>query len=317
MIGELPKLFGKTFLIGYLLPGAVAFLFGAGILDYYLGTSIYGWLIDVIGGHDEKQLAIRLSLALAGAWILGTVLLSINHNLIRILEGYGRVNPARLMRWRSKRIFRGLTDEHTGIENRRVDGKVPPNLRGAHSRVRYRLANEFPEREDLVLPTRFGNVVRAFERYPQIIYSTEAIETWPRLQALIPERYGAMLDDAKAQLDFWVNLWFGFVVLGIGSAGVLVWKGPCGLAVPALVSFALAVAAARAARTAAAQWGMLVKGAFDLYRGELSKQLGLEIPRSVAHERQMWASVSRTFLNRRPDDADKLTIFRPLKRDEE
>ena len=43
------------------------------------------------------------------------------------------------------------------------------------------LEKRFPDGENLVLPTRFGNVVRAFEVYPRRQYQIAAIEIWPRL----------------------------------------------------------------------------------------------------------------------------------------
>jgi len=282
-------------------------------LDAFGYTSSYGWALSVFGSADEKQLAFRLGLAVAVVWVAGVILLSINHNLIRILEGYGALNPARILKYWSMRVFDKLSAEHEKIEKQRVDGKIPPGLMGAHSRVRLRLGNEFPEQRRLLLPTRFGNVVRAFERYPQVIYSIDAITTWARLQALIPQAYAGLLDDAKAQLDFWVNLWFGFSVLALGALGLLAYSRQWSLTLVFMAALVVAVIAAKVGQTAAAQWGAFVKGAFDLYRGELCKQLGLEMPRSVESERQMWTRISQTFLFRRPEYADALTRFRPLK----
>lgn len=317
MFGELPKLLGKTFLIGYLLPAALIILSAAALLDLYKYSSIYSWGLGILGSADEKQLAFRLGLAVVIAWAAGVLLLSINHNLIRLLEGYGPFNPARLLKCWSSRAFDKLVAEDKAIEAKRVDGKIPPDLRGDHSRVRARLGNEFPEEKRLLLPTRFGNVIRAFERYPQVTYGIEAIHTWPRLQALIPESYTGLLEDAKAQLDFWVNLWFGFAVLAVGTLGFLAYSRQYSLGLVFAVAVVLAMAAAKVGQTAAAQWGVLVKGAFDLYRGELCKQIGLEMPRSVESERQMWTRVSQTFLFRRPEYAEKLTVFRPLRVEED
>jgi hypothetical protein len=316
MFGELPKLLGKTFLIGYMLPAALALLAEAALSDAYLRTSIYRWALATLGSADEKQLAFRLGLAVAIAWVAGVVLLSINHTLIRLLEGYGLLNPARLLKWWSVSVFDGLTAEHDAIEAQRVDGRIPPQLAPAHSRVRLRLGNEFPEEGRLLLPTRFGNVIRAFERYPQVIYKIDAIHTWPRLQAFVPEAYAGLLDDAKAQLDFWVNVWFGLCVLAISAAALFICSGNCSLGFVFAAAVILAMAAAKGGQMAAAQWGELVKGAFDLYRGDLCKQLGLEMPRSIESERAMWTSVSQTFIFRRAEYADGLTHFRPLKGEE-
>jgi hypothetical protein len=323
LFGELPKLLGKTFLIGYLLPAAVLLLGGAALSDFFLHAGFHDHVVAFFAVNDEKVLAFRLGLSVAVAWVAGVVLLSINHNLIRLLEGYGRFNPARLLKSRSTAVFDRLTAEHAAIETQRVSGKIPQALVASHFLVRYRLGNEFPEQRRLLLPTRFGNVLRAFERYPQVIYSMDSIHIWPRLQALIPENYRSLLDDAKAQLDFWVNLWFSFLLLALGTLAIFIYArnytlGPTNYTLGAVSAAAviLAIGAAKLAQTAAAQWGMLVKGAFDLYRGELCKQLGLDMPQSLEDERQMWRRVSQTFLLRRAEYADDLTRFRPRKNEE-
>ena len=313
MFGELPKLLGKTFLIGYLLPAALTVLAIAAVLDFSELTTVYAAGYTLFGSADEKQLAFRLGLMLAITWVFGIVLLAINYNLIRLLEGYGAVNPARLWKAWSISIFRDLTKRHGEIEAKRVDGKVPAELQAEHGRLRLRLGNDFPERESLVLPTRFGNVVRAFERYPQLIYGIDAISAWPRLQALIPEGYMNLLDESKSQLDLWINLWFGSLLAAATALAMFAYSGECILILPATGAVVVALLCAKVAQRAGAHWGVLVKGAFDLYRGELCKQLGFEMPRSIAVERSMWRVVSQAFLYRRGEYADSFTQYRPLK----
>ena len=317
MFGELPKLLGKTFLIGYLLPAALIVLALAAVLDVSALTSVFAAGYKLLGSADEKQLVFRLGLLLAIIWLVGVVLLAINYKLIRILEGYGAANPARLWRGWSSGIFLDLTARHEAIETQRVDGRVPEPLQAEHRLLRRRLGNEFPEAESLVLPTRFGNVVRAFERYPQVIYGIEAINTWPRLQAVIPAGYLTLLDEAKAQLDLWVNLWFGGLLVAAVALAALIWSGTCAAIFAILAALVLAVASAKVAQDAAGQWGALVKGAFDLYRGELCKQLGFEMPRSITVERSMWTAAGQAFLYRRRDYADNFTRYRPLEGREE
>jgi hypothetical protein len=84
----------------------------------------------------------------------------------------------------------------------------------------------------LTLPTRFGNAIRSFEVYSRIIYGLEAIDGWPRLLAVIPADYRQAIDDAKAQVDFWVNIWMGSLLIWMGSlliwmGSLLIWMRPC------------------------------------------------------------------------------------------
>jgi hypothetical protein len=39
------------------------------------------------------------------------------------------------------------------------------------------------------------------------MYGMDAVYGWNRLQAVIPTVYRDLVNDAKAQVDFWVNLW--------------------------------------------------------------------------------------------------------------
>ena len=183
-----------------------------------------------------------------------------------------------------------------------------------------RLSNEFPESRHLILSTRFGNIVRAFERYPQVIYNIDAIRSWTRLQAVLPDGYKASLEAAKAVLDFFVNLWFGATLIATIAFYGIIFIAVVGsqsgsmraAVVTAVCGILSAILAAKYAQGAAAQWGELVKGAFDLYRGDLCRQLGFELPRSIERERQMWAPICRTMIYRQARYADQFTVFRPL-----
>jgi hypothetical protein len=316
LFGELPKIFGKEFLIGHFLPAAVFFVAAAIAADLSGSFPVFDLLKKTFVEVEEKKLAFNLGFTLLLVWAVATLLLVLNFKLIRVLEGYGAVNPARLLKWRSLRLFDQL--------NARVDRiSEKPRISNAElserRRLRTRLANEFPEQRNLVLPTRFGNVVRAFERYPQIIYNIEAIRSWIRLQAVLPEAYKNSLDAAKTVLDFFVHIWFGSVVIAVaallrlayvmsshidgGFAWTLLVISGCG-------AFS-ALLAAKSAQEAAGQWGELVKAAFDLYRGDLCKQLGFELPREIERERRMWAPICRTMIYRQARYAAEFTEFRP------
>lgn len=318
MFGELPKMFGRGFVVGYLLPTALITAAIALSLHAVGYIQVDMVLKKTVVDADEKVLAIRLGLGVAILWVLALVLLVINFPLIRILEGYGRINPARLWEWWPHYLFDTMAPRLGALDQKRKTGPANEAEDSERRTLRERLAVELPERKDLILPTRFGNVVRAFERYPQIIYGIEPIRTWMRLQAVIPQDYGQMLDDAKTMLDFYVNLWFGAILVaaivfgGLLHDCYLTLSSPYAAAsgVTIVIALMTAVGSAKQAQGTAAQWGELVKGAFDLYRGELCKQLGLEMPASIDQERKMWEAMGQTMLYRQADYANKLTEFR-------
>jgi hypothetical protein len=160
---------------------------------------------------------------------------------------------------------------------------------------------DFPTDASLILPTKLGNAIRAFEYYPDREYGIDGVTVWLRLIAKIDPAYAAAIDDAKTSFDFMINLSFLSAVSVVMqlAAGVFSRKplaSPGGLftwliflLITALLSFAfyhLSISRASA-------WGETVKAAFDLYRKDLLAQLGYELKlKTRSEEREVWDSIS-------------------------
>jgi hypothetical protein len=107
-----------------------------------------------------------------------------------------------------------------------------------------------------------------------------------------------------------VNLWAGAIV-GIVAYVVLslltrTLPHPWIPFVCALI----AVGFAFTARFAANDWAMLGMSAFDLFRGDLAKKLGLRLPNYMPAERHMWQLVSHMIVYRSRESADRLDLYR-------
>src|ERR1035441_138725 len=66
--------------------------------------------------------------------------------------------------------------------------------------------------------------------------------------------------------------------------------------VGAVISGTIGVLLYFAACPNAANWGEVVRGAFDLYRHDLVRQLGVEVPKApitLSDERKLWRSIQR------------------------
>jgi hypothetical protein len=307
MFGKLPDLFGKAFAIGFFLPAAVVAVGIAGIL------SLHGMPKSIADfAQDEKTLGSTVAVALI--WLFSIVLMAINTTIIRTLEGYGPFNPLRLGARLERRRFEKLLQEITDVDGqifKAEDGHTDPepSLLNRSRDAHIMRAARFPDERNL-LPTRFGNVIRAFEVYSRDVYGIESIQGWPRLVAVIPADYQAIVDEAKAQLDFWINLSLGGILLAAFYAvSALIHGAWVGIWIPIICFVVTGGACTRIAASAAA-WGELVTAAFDLYRGDLCKQLGLAMPPDLAGERAMWAAVSRTAIYRSAENADPLDPFR-------
>lgn len=301
MIGALPQLFGKNFLIGYALPATLIVLALIALADLDLGTGLYASFVVFMTKETDKLPLAKFGVLVLAIWSVAVLLVGVNYQLTRLLEGYGRFNPARLWRFHALRAFRDLGATMVAHDDARDR---------AYAVAAATRAANFPEAEDLVLPTRFGNILRAAERYPQIVYTMEPIQIWTRLQSVVPAPHLAAIDDAKAGLDFWVNLWFGALVLGAAEIALWAWRGHLAQPLLPLAALVAAPVLAKLAQAAALQYGMLIKATFDLFRGALCEQLGFEMPATAAGERALWEKVSQTLLYADPDVADGLAHYR-------
>ena len=79
---------------------------------------------------------------------------------------------------------------------------------------------EYPSTEDQVLPTSFGNAVRAYEDYSRVVYGFESINGWSRLQAVMSKEFMEILGSSRARVDLWLNLLF-LAILFLGEALLL------------------------------------------------------------------------------------------------
>jgi hypothetical protein len=203
-----------------------------------------------------------------------------------------------------------VLEAQANIDAARARGEDPPKSPPGHAERLHKAVCEFPDNAEFILPTRFGNRFRGFEVYSRVVYGLDAIPAWPRLQAVMPEHARKMLADAKAEVDFCVNLSLGGWLAGLLYLGLAVaaWRLPA-LWMP-VIAVIVGWASYWLATSAAMNFGSYVKSAFDLYRGELASQLGLDLPRSAEAEREMWRAASRMMIYRSAARANDLTRFR-------
>jgi len=126
--------------------------------------------------HDLNLTAVLAMLALV--WVIAITLLAINRPYVRFLEGYGRFNP---LRWLFSRHMKTRFDEDADsalkdqqdVEAARKVGSAEPRLPGHEKRLLHAVEN-YPDKKEWVLPTKFGNQHRAIEVYSRVVYGLEA-----------------------------------------------------------------------------------------------------------------------------------------------
>jgi hypothetical protein len=218
--------------------------------------------------------------------VLSALLSSLDTQLIQLYEGYPWQNSllGRGMAWLQRRKMEALRRRSGLLWELAADDGTPERtvINSARSEAGKDLLQNFPDEPRLVLPTRFGNIMRAFERYPWVQYGMDAIYLWPRLVAVIPEPYA-------------LSYLTGVLCVATVAAG-LAYLPPDPAAhvlAPAAVFLGASVWLYHRSFDAAADWGHFVKGAFDLYRGELLKKMGYQQqPLSRAKERDLWNRIS-------------------------
>ena len=290
--------FTRAIILGALFPAAIFVLLWLVVVAPLLPPGFALPAPQVLG---EERSVVSLTVA---TLVVAVLLFNLDVPLMQLYEGYPWERS-----WlgrRKKRAHRARREEERKRAEMIFELTTPAYGRTAgygrlvaeRSRVRRRLPENYPDRDDLVLPTRLGNVLRAFERYPSVQYEIDAIYFWPRLAAVIPDAYAKALDDARTSFVFLLSLSFlsGVLALATLAAG-LVYLPPSPLARVFVPALALAAAAAwlyRLSLGPAHTWGTFVKGAFDLYRWDLLARLGYQQrPRTRVEERALWSRVTQ------------------------
>jgi hypothetical protein len=325
MFTGLSKLADKSFVLGFFLPaliGTVAII--ALNKDWEPASTLFkNWM--------NQQSFANLTVVLLIVWTLSVLLMAGSRWMYRVLEGYAWplaqpfLKKLQLKRRKSQRVrVRKAYDAHlaappatasiNGSEDKdREQNRLHEELRYQYSLLLRGLYLEYPEQRHLVLPTRFGNVLRAFEIYPGTVYGVESIHAWPRLLAVIPKDYQIILADARAPVDFFVSLVFVSFFVGTVSlirSAVAVAGGTGALKAmefgsAGVVAFVMCRFFYLAAVSSAITWGEIVKSAFDLYLPSLANAMGYALPETLEERRCFWDALASQFQFQKPIRPEK------------
>lgn len=316
MFSDLPGLFDRNFVVGYLLPAILLVVATCLIISLASGFQIIGLQLSsqqfgtsgvfpVI--QDVEGAALLLAALALQCLILAAFLLATNHVLVRFLEGYlppiSWLRPVAIKRYRR---FRARLD--SAIEDylrEHEQGEITTMTKKRYRELLRTKVDRYPDQEEFVLATTFGNVIRAAEVYSRLMYGADSIPIWPRLLAVVEAEFKKSIESAKAMVDFSVNGFFACFIL-IFEALVL-------FSLPADRSFlwsrywitfpllmVLCVGFYRLAVSSALQWGILIRATSDLYLDDLAETLRIELPKEQQQRKAMWQAISRSFLYLEP-----------------
>jgi len=293
VLAGLPRLLGREFLIGFVLP-ATLFLLSLKAID---GSFDIG-LLTVAKDTEVLGIVIVPFVII----LIAILLTAINRPIIRTLEGYGKLNPLRLCR--SRQIYKFNKEVKPVLEEKkRLDAarKIDPNAVSRlsdFSTLLLKAVTYYPDEAEFVLPTKFGNIMRAAEVYPRVVYEIESIQAWNRLQLLLPNRAKEQIKESRAMLDFIVNLLFLSSLIILVYLGFSIWRHDSPHMFIPLIALLTIVVAWIYLPVTATQWGETIKSVFDIHRGLLARNLGFTVPKDPEEEVHMWDQISRMMVFR-------------------
>jgi hypothetical protein len=239
MISSLPKLADRTFIIGFLLPTILFFL---ALISLFSEADPFASILSAIAETEKWDKIAYLIILL---WTFSILLQIINNIQYQILEGYTwPLKNINALRRREEARFDELNSRVTELKKKRYKDKLRLTAEEESELMDkwVEFTQKFPERREILLPTRFGNAILAFEQYSNEIYEADSVTLWSHMSSVIPKEFQAYIGDARAQVDGLVNIVFFSLIIAIfslvrglvafyhllysGQAGVIAVHGP-------------------------------------------------------------------------------------------
>jgi hypothetical protein len=289
LLSTLPKLADRRFILGFFLPSLLFVL----ALMWVLGG---GNARDQLWGQLMAKEPLNAAYLILATWVLAVLLLALNDVLYRIYSGqFPPLSWATRSRQRAQQARQALAARVETLHRQwSQHGVLSTDDRREYNDKRRQLFLSYPRNTDRVLATRFGNAFRAFQDYSNTVYGADAVAVWPRLIAVLPRDVLEKIEDARCQVDFFLNT--GYLALVVGAVAIVRLVAHFDL--PSALYVAAAIAVARAAYALSIDhvmaWGELVRSAFDGYLPALATLLGFTLPATRKARRQFWRDFSNT-----------------------
>jgi hypothetical protein len=218
----------------------------------------------------------------------------LNRYLTRLLEGYYNIPGRDYLLRKNKENYMKISGEIEGLEFLRSTFSDEEEIEDELG-TKIKELRQYADYNHL-MPTKFGNTIRAFEHYPRVVYNMDAIAIWPHMMYILPDSQKNELNAIRSGVDFAVNiLWVSiilileYIILSFYAKTVPILGLPVLLMIICPLAYRLAI-------SSSIQWGFSVKAVFDLYRHDLLKKMGVRIPLSWDEERTIWGEINQSFV---------------------
>ena len=344
--------FGGNFLVAAFVP-SLAFVSASILLvGPVVPPDVLTRIQFLLGPLGEKNIGWAIFLI---AVIIGFTLTSLNTYIYKLFEGYILIKQLSFLRSfeiKRARQFRGKRDvinqKIRQLEQRVIAwdmAKMPQRSEKEKRLIQTRIQNLIAERdtisveydqmyppyENLILPTRFGNILRASETYPRIRWGIDAVTMWPRLiyaVSIAPkgDEYLTKVDISNDQCSFLLNssllsgLFSGLALLAAIYQALLLYLKSRGIdellyfvpinsaihiyqqriliyAVMSLLALGVFWFFYTASLYNVSQYGNLIRSTYDLFHLNLLKTLRLDdlapdaLPENTGEEKEIWKRV--------------------------
>ncbi len=303
MFSKLPDLFNKNFAIGYFLPTIIFLLANRFLLEHFKLSP------QILNLTNKNQVDALIGTTLIGliSWLISILLMALNRDIVRMLEGYGKLNPLKLFGFIERNRCRKLKKKIEDLNHIRStciseQKEFPARLRSQRIRLMQMIVQRFPDDERWLLPTSFGNTIRAFEVYSRIMYGIDSIPGWYRLLGVIPDNFRKFIEESEAQVNFWTNICLLGCIIIAEYIGLSIFAARASFFWILGIAIFIIVIAYTKARNASIEWGNWVKSSFDLYLSDLRKKLNLPDSSNRAQEKQLWSKFSRALIYNKTED---------------
>lgn len=312
---------GSNFLVSSMVP-SLAFVVTS-LLVFDPGLKILSSFQQM---DDIPRLIVLGLLVSMMTVILGFTLTALNTFILKMFEGYVIPAPIQFLYDKSRRIHRERAQSqrrHRDIleEKLRALKKIVKSnpareqefeeLKALHYKAAANYGLVYPDDPNDIMPSRFGNTLKAAESYPGERYGFDGVQFWPRLVHVIPTEYKLSIDGTRNELSFLVNMsvlsilfslscvaaiFFSMgAVNGVGTnPGVFIdflWVVFRFLALAAL-GFISCIFFYNASIFSVGSFSLMIRSSFDLFRLDLLKKLGLKRPKDSIEEFDMWDNLN-------------------------
>jgi hypothetical protein len=287
-LSTLSERLDSSFLTASWLPAFFAVLGNIALFIMVVGPdAVVAWLYN-LDSFEETIVAVIILVVIT---MVGLLLRALSFVTVGFFVG--ELLPRSVAAWstRSQQRARSHAQNLPGDAN---NSSAHP----LREQVRQLVIQRYPQDETALRPTRLGNTLAAGAEYPWNIYAMDGLLWWPHLTPVLPSYVSDPLEGAQSRLLGLLNLSLVFAVIACEAVVVLglvgqQWTAALGVAVGGGV---LAWLGYMAAVSQALEVTSQIRVAFNLYRQEILKQMGLAIPDTVVEERALWQSVTQELL---------------------